>query len=540
MQADRAKRAVPLPAEEKARHESENKVAIVVGVGSYPPNSGLSVLEFAASDAEELRKVLQRHQYDVECLTDTQATKQGVIEALARVTKRVADTNGTVLFYFSGHGFEADGSNYLATYDSDQWSLKEKGLAVDEIRGLLARSNTKRTAMFVDACRNSPVRGVRGGGGSSFRDFSESSGLWVLNSTRPGGVSYESAELGKGHGVFTYYLLAGLEGNAVGPDALISFFDLASYVTGHMIQRNESTNLKQLPYVGGDFSGQDFYLAGVPAPREKSEPEPPVVMSIVAPSSQGVLNTRDGQHYTWVGPGEFQMGCADSDKYCDDNERPPHSVTLSRGFWMAQTEVTVRAYLRYRDQTHQPPPDTPPFPQGDDEPVVGVSWEGAGSYCNWAGGRLPSEAEWEFAAGRRPFGKQPELADIAWFAENSGRTPLTTEQLLMLPGNSLMQVLRSKGAQTHAVAKLRPATRDSVYDVLGNVWEWCQDGFDRYYAYPVKDPRGNERSVMKLKRGGSWLSQRKELRVSKRLQSHLDARDEYTGFRCVLDKVELR
>jgi hypothetical protein len=121
----RVKRVTPLGSQERAFLETEPKVALVVGVGGYPLSSGLSHLSYAARDADSMRAVLERQKYIVECLTEAEATRQGVIDSLDRVIRRAAGTKGTIVFYFSGHGFEVDGTNYLAPYDADRRTLKD-------------------------------------------------------------------------------------------------------------------------------------------------------------------------------------------------------------------------------------------------------------------------------------------------------------------------------------------------------------------------------------------------------------------------------
>jgi formylglycine-generating enzyme required for sulfatase activity len=106
-------------------------------------------------------------------------------------------------------------------------------------------------------------------------------------------------------------------------------------------------------------------------------------------------NPKDGLKYVWIPPGTFTMGCSSGDTECANDEKPPHKVTITKGFWMGQTEVTVGAYKRFVRLTGRKMPPDPNANWADDRlPVVSTDWNEAKVYCAWAGGRLPTEAEW--------------------------------------------------------------------------------------------------------------------------------------------------
>ncbi len=262
----------------KRDFERHPKVALVVGIGDYPAKSGLSHLNFAASDAEEMASTLKQQDYEVYLLKNEQALRGDIRRALKQLSNAIDPDSGTFLFYFSGHGFAVDNVNYLATYGTTVDELKEEGLALPDVEKMLKDSKAKRQLMFVDACRNDPTVGGKSVSTPSFIDERKkklelSEGLHVLYSTKAGTVSYETPDLQQG--VFTYYLLKGLRGEASGfsrddqhGDGMVTFADVSEYITANMRKYGVEHGQVQIPYDGGEASG-DFLLA------DKNLPSPP-------------------------------------------------------------------------------------------------------------------------------------------------------------------------------------------------------------------------------------------------------------------------
>jgi formylglycine-generating enzyme required for sulfatase activity len=227
-----------------------------------------------------------------------------------------------------------------------------------------------------------------------------------------------------------------------------------------------------------------------------------------APPRQALtpITGKDGLQYSWIPAGKFTMGCSPQDDECDKVEKPAHFVAISRGFYIGQTEVTQEAYRRV---TGTNPSDF----KGNKLPVDKVQWSEAKRYCQGISGRLPTEAEWEYAArGGKGLRRYGTLADIAWFAENSE-------------------------SRTHEVGQKHPNAY-GLYDMLGNVWEWVADGYtpDYYESSDAVDPKGPASHEVITLRGGSWNSSDTGARASSRARNVPGGRLNDIGFRCVLDR----
>ncbi len=180
------------------------------------------------------------------------------------------------------------------------------------------------------------------------------------------------------------------------------------------------------------------------------------------------------------------MGCSPDDQLCADDEMRAREVTISQGFWLGQTEVTQSAYLWVMGAN-------PSRFKGTQRPVEMVSWYAASDYCGKVSLRLPTDAEWEYAArAGSPDARYGDLESIAWYKSNSGD-------------------------QTHDVAQ-KQANTWGLYDMLGNVWEWTADSYPNTSAPIV--------------RGGSWNGKPRDARVSVLERYSPGAQVVSVGFRC--------
>ena len=270
----REKRVTPVDPSAQQTFEKQTKIAMLVGVGGYPQASGLGALKYPARDVALLADELQKKGYLVRKLVDSDATRGVVRRVMKELGGLLERDQGTFLFYFSGHGFAQDGINYLATFGSTSDDLKSDGLAVPDVAAILRSSHARQTMMFIDACRSDPAAASKSGGTRSFAALTEAQGLRALYSTREGHVSYESDELQQG--VFTYFLVRGLRGEAAGPDGLVTFRDLTDYMTEQVRAWGVRAGMGQLPYEAGESSG-DFLVvrSTAPSPPPLTPPGPP-------------------------------------------------------------------------------------------------------------------------------------------------------------------------------------------------------------------------------------------------------------------------
>jgi serine/threonine-protein kinase len=256
-------------------------------------------------------------------------------------------------------------------------------------------------------------------------------------------------------------------------------------------------------------------------------------------------NPKDSQHYVWIPPGKFTMGCSPGDNDCYGNEKPAHLVEITEGFWLGQMPVSIGPWKRYAMSTGAPPLSGKDkmgrklnaSMDDDSVPVVLIGWEQARTFCAWAGGRLPTEAEWEYAARAGTTGSRyGGLESIAWYNANSGQQHLDSAVLRGLDRKALEKTLFDNGNTPRDVGKKRPNAWN-LYDMLGNAAQWTGDWYgESYYRQsPRRDPKGPPEGKDRVARGGSWFQGPTQIRVSNRIPIPKGVGRSDIGFRCVLE-----
>ena len=221
--------------------------------------------------------------------------------------------------------------------------------------------------------------------------------------------------------------------------------------------------------------------------------------------SAGETRVFDGIEFVWVPAGQFQMGSTSSDS--DDDERPVTRVRLTRGFWLGKYEVWQAEWQTVMGTNPSR------FSACGLCPVETVSWFDAQDFIERLNGqagenlyRLPTEAEWEYAARAGTTGDRYGNMDaITWNIGNSEE-------------------------HTHPVGEKLPNAW-GLYDMLGNVWEWVEDWHGDYPGGFVMDPRGPRSGLNRITRGGGWGASSSYQRAPARLPENPNHRSEYQGFR---------
>ena len=244
------------------------------------------------------------------------------------------------------------------------------------------------------------------------------------------------------------------------------------------------------------------------------------------------INEKDGAEMVYVPAGEFLMGSEEAEAYSD--ESPEHTVYLD-AYWIYKHEVTNEQYAAFLNEMgnqtkvsvtwldasstytniHESGGEWTADSGYEDHPVVQVTWYGAQAYCEWAGGGLPTEAQWEKAARGEdgqtyPWGEASPNCDLAQYGDCSGGT-------------------KPVGSYPNG------ASMYGALDMAGNVWEWVADWYDAdyYENSPSQNPTGPASGTYRVLRGGSWLNNGGFLRASLRVRNYPGNSSSIIGFRCV-------
>ncbi len=431
-----------------------------------------------------------------------------------------------VVVYFSGFGHVANNVNYLLPVSFDPKadnSISERAMSVRLLQELDDRNPSIRMLIF-DAMRSCETA-LKGQTGKACPEINDA--LAPMRQQDDTVIAFSAKEFQTapdppdgGVDLFTSAWIHAIL--TPGSKAISSLTD------ARLLVRKQSNNTQDF-YVQPDplVDTKPFYFTPPPPPKPTDEPKTIIVKQELKPGTNRE-DPVDRLIYNWVPPGSFQMGCVPGDKHCDKDEEPRHDVKISQGFWITRTEVTVGAYSGFVKKTNHPePPKTKTNygGLGSDLPQTNVSWEDAVAYCKWAGGRLPTEAEWEYAAR----GGKPDQI-FPWGAWDPTKANYS--------GTDVKKV-RKPYQETVAARQIGEGNGFDLFDMAGNAAEWVSDWYSpTYYAEsPAVDAKGPSDGKERVTRGGSYYDPERFLRSSARDHKQPGKPYNTVGFRCVVPKL---
>ena len=512
--------------------------AIVIGLSDY--SGEWAPLESPYYDALKVRDYLiDKAGFDyVVTLTNREATKDAINKYMEETLPDMIGDKDRFLFYYSGHGTQRELGDrvrgYLPTLDSGKQTWGDM-ISMDDIERWDENVHKAKQVLFVlDSCF-SGAAGVqtKGKGQKLYLDDLSKYGHHLITAGTKDQESYGSMKRWDGS-LFTWAFINGLSGKADAGskeyplDGVVSLTELSEYVKKKIKdEAAEDKSVNQSPQIHrlGDSEGEFFFIAEETRLKSLDTEGEKVI-------EHGWAVEVKGREMVLIPAGEFQMGSNDG----EDDEKPVHKVYLD-AFYMDKYEVTNAQYRRFVQATGHSEPEGRAYVDGekrsdfrpwsdsrfngDSQPVVCVGWDDAQAYAKWAGKRLPTEAEWEKAA-------RGGLTD-----EKYPRGDSITHDDANYSGTSGKDVW----SETAPVGSFDP-NGYGLYDMAGNVWEWCADGYySSYYSMsPERNPTGPNTGFVRVLRGGSWyynLYAPFYLRVAYRYFNIPSYSYYGVGFRCV-------
>ncbi|GAB2588980.1 SUMF1/EgtB/PvdO family nonheme iron enzyme [Spirosoma areae] len=415
------------------------------------------------------------------------------------------------LFYYAGHGAEVGGVNYLFPTDvnpQNQAQVKFQAHPVDLVMGWMEEARVTTNIVLLDACRNNPFgrswsRSLTDGG---LANMTAPTGTFVGFAASPGSTA---ADGNRANGLYTEAILRTIKQPNLTIDQV--FNRVNQYV-------RQQSNGAQVPFKNSSLE-DDFYFsviatatkpesvqapsAGVTTKVTRTTPAKPL-STLPAPATRKFLDLPFAD-MAYVAGGSFSMGTADAEISALEDELPVHTVQIS-SFWLGKYEVTQQQWASVMG-THPAH-----FKGCDDCPIEKVSWNDAQAFLqklNKNTGmkyRLPTEAEWEFAARER--GKPVRFGN----GEDTLRASEVNFETFssIQPGFVIGGINREK---TMPVGSFKP-NELGLYDMSGNVEEFCSDWYNKAYykISPAINPKGPDRADKwgcgsggcRSSRGGSW------------------------------------
>lgn len=561
--------------------------AIIVGISRYA-HASLN-LQYADRDAEALYNLLLTptgggFKAEQICkLTNEAATTGNITRALRSFLKKPA-RDDLVLIYFACHGapdVDRPGNVYLLTHDTDPQDIAGTALPMREI-DLSLRENlhSEKVIVLADTCHSAAI-----GGGIGRRSITDDAtlmnrylqelsrsrgGIALLTSAEANEVSFEDAKWDR-HGVFTYYLLKGMRGEADRDgDDVVTVGELFEYVRDNV---KRATDNRQHPAIGTnpfdrtmpiaiaphahplDSGEQPLTVASPPASRRTISPQVPALQRLTFSTvTVDPYGNAHGQHehqaYGYTEPlgngvnlelvalpaGTFLMGSPETEAERSPCEGPQHWVGISP-FYLGQYPVTQAQWWVVANLPKvrlDLDPDPSQF-KGNQRPVERISWIEAIEFCQRLSSktgrryRLPTEAEWEYACRAGSTSPYAMGDTITTALANYRGTDNDDFGWSGSYGRGAKGLYRQ---HTIEIGSFSP-NAFGIYGLHGNIWEWCADCWHLSYEGAPSDGRAWMASDKPLGvlRGGSWDAHPRDCRSAARDWGHPRLRSNDIGFR---------
>lgn len=494
-----------------------DKVALVIGNSAYRhapalPNPG--------NDARAVADLLTGMGFEVVAGYDLD--KAG-LDAKVQDFARALGGADTALVFYAGHGLQVEGRNFLVPIDArlaSEADLDFEAVDMDLILRQLERRQ-RTNLVFLDACRDNPLAGnlarsmgaARSAGiGRGLARIDGGLGTLIAYATQPGNIAADGTG---NHSPFTEALLRHL------PTPGLEVRQALSRVRKDVV---EATDGKQVPWDHSSLMG-DFILN--PAPAEpQTAARLPAVPDLPAPGST-FQDCPDCPTLVVVPGGRYTMGSDRGTAW----ERPAHTVTVAP-FALGRTEVTFDQYAACVQAGACPRlPGDMGYGRGD-RPVIDVGWDEAQDYVRWLSRRtgkvyrLPTEAEWEYAARAGSAGRWAWGADPAAACRHGNVADRAHGAAWGTPCDD--------GARATAPVGRYAANAFGLHDMSGNVWEWVEDCWHEGYQGAPADgsawTQGGD-CTARVIRGGAWNFAAEDARVTNRGGNDIPNRTPFIGFR---------
>ena len=558
----------------------EQRVALVIGNAAYKE----SPLRNPVNDARAMADRLQRLGFTVIRRENLKSREIGT--ALNEFRSRLA-AGSVAVFFYAGHGLQVRGQNYLPAVDaeiSSELDVPNQSLNMTQVLELLDDAKTRVNLVFLDACRDNPFARRFRSASRGLAKVDAASGTLISFATRPGSVAAD----GDGqNGLYTEHLLKHMDipglaveqmlkrvgsgvklaskgrqepwsegliegdfyfrGAAPSTAPAASVMDPAALDLAAWESVKDSGSAEELKayleqYPSGRFAGiARARLKGFdPEPTPPARPTPAPQVATVAPQASVSAGAHAANAFRdcdacpvmiSIPAGNFMMGSEESEPDRTRREGPRHRVTIARSLAIAKFETNFDewdACVRERGCRHEAFDDT--WGRGK-QPAINVSWHDAGEYVAWLSKktgkhyRLPSEAEWEYAA------RAGTTTAFAFGEKINARQARFTDSMRIVATVTSTMAGRSVPVGTYQ------ANAFGLHDMHGNVWEWVQDCHNAIYRGAPTD--GSAWLVgscpIRVVRGGGWNNRAPFLRSASRHYDNANARRNNIGFRVVRD-----